>query len=180
MLSLWEISEGFGLNTDILETNVLNLAVVVFFLIKVGSDTLPGVLESRRARILQSVQSAQERFDQAQEALQIARDEATALEKQAKDVSASTNAELEKVGTRLQSDGAAKVTRLEQSYASALTLGQQTQEEKIKQRILEETCAKIFAKLTVLLKDKPEVRQEVFENQLELFTRALTEHPPEL
>jgi F-type H+-transporting ATPase subunit b len=180
MLLLWELSEGFGFNTDVLETNVLNLAVVIFFLIKVGGDTIPDILESRRARLVQSVESAQARFDEAQEALQRAREQASALQQQARDVTANTQTELDNVCSRLKSDSAAKVTRLEQSYTSALALRQQTQEEQIKQRILDGTCAKIFAKLSQILNNQPEMRTKVFSTQLTLFKGALKEHPPEV
>ena len=60
------LAEGFGFNTNILETNVLNLAVVVPAVFVLGKDTLTSILEARREKILASLRSADDRFKAAQ------------------------------------------------------------------------------------------------------------------
>ena len=60
------LAEGFGFNTNILETNVLNLAVVVPAVFVLGKDTLKSILETRREKILASLRSADDRFKAAQ------------------------------------------------------------------------------------------------------------------
>ena len=44
------LAEGFGFNTNILETNVLNLAVVVPIVFKLGRETLTSMLDTRREK----------------------------------------------------------------------------------------------------------------------------------
>jgi len=60
------LAEGFGFNTDIFETNILNLAVVLTVVFSAGKDALASILETRREKILTSLRSADDRFKQAQ------------------------------------------------------------------------------------------------------------------
>ena len=69
------LAEGFGFNTNILETNVLNLAVVLPIVFTLGRDTLTSMLDTRREKILGSLRSADDRFKQAQLELDTAKAE---------------------------------------------------------------------------------------------------------
>jgi len=69
------LAEGFGFNTNILETNVLNLAVVLPIVFTLGRDTLSSMLDTRREKILGSLRSADDRFEQAQLELDTAKAE---------------------------------------------------------------------------------------------------------
>ena len=62
-------SEGFGLNFNIFETNLVNLAIVIVLLVKFLSGFLGGILERRRAAILQDLQDAEKRLKTATEEL---------------------------------------------------------------------------------------------------------------
>jgi F-type H+-transporting ATPase subunit b len=76
------LAEGFGFNTNLLETNILNLAVVLPLVFSLGKDTLTSILDSRREKILSSLRSADDRFKQAQLELDAAKSElALAAEK---------------------------------------------------------------------------------------------------
>ena len=76
------LAEGFGFNTNLLETNILNLAVVLPLVFSLGKDTLTSILDTRREKILSSLRSADDRFKQAQLELDAAKSElALAAEK---------------------------------------------------------------------------------------------------
>ena len=76
------LAEGFGFNTNLLATNILNLAVVLPLVFSLGKDTLTSILDSRREKILSSLRSADDRFKQAQLELDAAKSElALAAEK---------------------------------------------------------------------------------------------------
>jgi len=63
---------GFGINSNILETNILNLAVVIYLLIPL-KDTYFEVLEKRTKRIMDAMADAQEKYEQSQAALKEAK-----------------------------------------------------------------------------------------------------------
>lgn len=56
---------GFGLNLDILETNIINLAIVIGVLVYFGRDILGKTLSDRRSQIEQSIAEAEGRVKEA-------------------------------------------------------------------------------------------------------------------
>jgi len=60
---------GFGLNTDILEANLVNLLIVIALLIYLGRGFLGKILSDRRSAIETAIQEAEERRQQAAAAL---------------------------------------------------------------------------------------------------------------
>lgn len=58
-------SEGFGVNTDILETNVINIAILVVILVQFVGGALATSLATRKQTILASVNDAEKRLVEA-------------------------------------------------------------------------------------------------------------------
>ena len=61
--------EGISLNTDILETGLINILVLLAILIYAGRDFLGSLLEERRTTIVKGVQDAEDRLNEAQKRL---------------------------------------------------------------------------------------------------------------
>ena len=61
--------KGISLNTDILETGLINILALVGILIYTGKDFLGSVLEERKTTIVQNVQDAEDRLSEAQKRL---------------------------------------------------------------------------------------------------------------
>jgi len=73
------MGQGFGLNTDIFETNVLNLLVVVGIVVGVVGDSFRTLLDQRRKVILSTLQEAdnkardsRKRLAEAKKAVEVA------------------------------------------------------------------------------------------------------------
>jgi F-type H+-transporting ATPase subunit b len=62
-------NEGISLNTDILETGLINILALVAILIYAGRDFLGSLLEERRTTIVKGVQDAEDRLNEAQKRL---------------------------------------------------------------------------------------------------------------
>ena len=63
------LAEGFAFNFDIIETNILNLAVVIGVVIFLGGDVLNSLLNDRKQKILSTLKSATEKFLEAEQQL---------------------------------------------------------------------------------------------------------------
>jgi F-type H+-transporting ATPase subunit b len=61
--------EGIGLNTDILETGLINIFALLAILIYAGRDFLGSLLEERKTMIVKGVQDAEDRLNEAQKRL---------------------------------------------------------------------------------------------------------------
>jgi F-type H+-transporting ATPase subunit b len=62
-------NEGISLNTDILETGLINILVLLAILIYTGRDFLGSLLEERRTTIVKGVQDAEDRLIEAKKRL---------------------------------------------------------------------------------------------------------------
>ena len=62
-------NEGISLNTDILETGLINILTLFGILIYTGRDFLGSLLEERRTTIIKGVQDAEDRLNEAQKRL---------------------------------------------------------------------------------------------------------------
>jgi F-type H+-transporting ATPase subunit b len=62
-------NEGISLNTDILETGLINILALLGILIYTGRDFLGSLLEERRTTIVKEVQDAEDRLNEAQKRL---------------------------------------------------------------------------------------------------------------
>jgi len=92
MISLWTplfSAHGFGINTDIFETNVINLAVVITVVITVVGDAFKDFLQTRQTTILDNISAADKRVDdikiklnEAQSKLDNAKEKAIEIEQQ--------------------------------------------------------------------------------------------------
>jgi len=64
---------GFGLNTNLLETNILNLVVVIRIVVTVVGDALNTLLVKRRQMVLLTIEEVDKKAQEAQQQLESAR-----------------------------------------------------------------------------------------------------------
>jgi F-type H+-transporting ATPase subunit b len=83
---LLPIGHGFGINTNIFETNIINLAVVVGIAISFVGNNLNALLEDRKKTILNNLQEANQRATDAQEKLNAARAQLELAKKKAQEI----------------------------------------------------------------------------------------------
>lgn len=65
MLSQHTENKGFSLNTDFLEANVINIAILLFGLVYLLKQFLGALLEARRRKVLAAIQESEERLQKA-------------------------------------------------------------------------------------------------------------------
>ena len=92
------LGEGFGFNGNILETNVLNLGVVLIIVFVVGGDSLTSTLDERQKSIAKNLERAEERAQEAKEKLFQAKSQLEVAQKKAAEIleQGNTNADKEK------------------------------------------------------------------------------------
>jgi F-type H+-transporting ATPase subunit b len=83
---LFPFAHGFGINTDIFETNIINLAAVIGIVVSFVGNNLTALLEERRKTILNNLQEANQRAVDAQEKLNAARAQLESAKKKAQEI----------------------------------------------------------------------------------------------
>lgn len=82
-------SGGFGLNLDILETNLINLAILVGVLFYFGRKLLGNILTERRLKIETAIKEAEQRQQEAAAALSEAQQKLTEAQAEAQRIRAA-------------------------------------------------------------------------------------------
>jgi F-type H+-transporting ATPase subunit b len=145
---------GFGINTNILETNVINLAVVIAVVISFVGDALRELLENRKQKIFDNISLADAR---AQEMEQRIRDAKTQLEKAKKRaiqireqgvLAANQEKEL------CISQAEMEATRLKQLKDDSIRLQQQKAIQTISQQIVTLSVQQAYEQLKTRMKTK--------------------------
>ena len=80
------LAEGFGINTNIFETNIINLAAVVAIVISFVGKNLSALLEDRKKTIVNNLQEASQRAAEAQERLNVAKNQLELAKKKAQEI----------------------------------------------------------------------------------------------
>jgi F-type H+-transporting ATPase subunit b len=82
--------QGFGLNTNLFETNLLNLSVVIAIVVTVVGDAFSEILAQRQKRVMSALQDAdrksqdaQKRWEDAEKSIKAARLRAQDIRRQA-------------------------------------------------------------------------------------------------
>ena len=113
-------SEGFGLNLDLFETNIINLAVVIFGLYKFLPGFLGKILEKRRTSILTDLQDAEERLNQAKNSLSKAKEELASAKQKADKIRNDCKARAEAIRLESEKKTVEEMARIKQGAASDL------------------------------------------------------------
>ena len=113
-------SEGFGLNFNLFETNILNLAVVIFGLYKFLPNFLGSMLERRRSAILLDLKDAEERLNESKEALAIAKTDLANAEQKASQILKESKSRAEAIRLESEKRTVEEMTRIKQGAASDL------------------------------------------------------------
>ena len=83
---IFPIGHGIGINTNIFETNIINLAAVIGVVISFVGSNLTAILDERKKTIVNNLEEANQRALEAAEKLTIAKTQLEAAKKKAKEI----------------------------------------------------------------------------------------------
>jgi F-type H+-transporting ATPase subunit b len=83
---IFPFAHGFGINTNIFETNIINLAAVVGIVVSFVGNNLTAILEDRKKTILNNLQEATQRALEAEEKLTLARTQLEQAKRKAQEI----------------------------------------------------------------------------------------------
>ena len=111
-------TEGFGLNLNLFETNILNWAVVVFGLYKFLPGFLGKMLQKRREGILLELKDAEDRLVNATKALEKAKKDLSLAEEKASQIKADSLKRSESIRMESEKKAIEEMARIKQSSIS--------------------------------------------------------------
>lgn len=153
-ISLIFSAHGFGINTNILETNIINLAVVITIVFSFVGDALKDLLIARKKNILQNICAVNDRAQEIEQKMKDAIMQLEIAKKKAFEIREQgfTSAEREKKNYIEQTEEEAQ--RLKQVKLDTIRLIQQKAIEQISQQIIVFSLKQVREKLKIKMKSR--------------------------
>jgi len=122
MISLFTFAtEGFGLNLNLFETNIINLSVVIFGLYKFLPNFIGSILKKRRDAILSDLKDAEDRLEKATSSLTLAKKELALAEQKAIKIRSDCKARAESIRLESERKTVEEMARIKQGAAADLS-----------------------------------------------------------
>ena len=155
MVDFWLLATeegGFGLEFNLLESNLINLVIIWGVLFYFGSKFLGGTLSGRQAVIQEAIQDAERRQREAKQALEQQKDNLAQAQVKAKDIVASAKENASKVSEDILAQAKADVERMQSAAEQDVAFQQEKVMRELQQRIsqlaLERAEGELPARLT--------------------------------
>nr|QJE36555.1 ATP synthase CF0 B subunit [Malvastrum coromandelianum] len=137
-LGHWPSAGSFGVNTDILATNPINLSVVLGVLIFFGKGVLSDLLDNRKERILNTIRNSEELREGAIERLEKARARLRKVEMEADQFRVNGYSEIEREKLNLINSTYKILEQLENYKNETIFFEQQRALNQVRQRVFQQ------------------------------------------
>ena len=145
------MSSGFGLNTNILETNVLNLAVVLWVVVTVVGDAVRVLLEQRKKAILTTLEDVDRRVKEAQQQLVDAQKAVEEARLYAKEIRDKAVQDSERERSIVQSQSENEWKRIQERSSQTIQIERQREKtaitKQVVQRVLQTREKRLWSRL---------------------------------
>ncbi len=169
MTSLWLLANeggGFGLNFNLLETNLINLAIIWGVLFYFGSKFLGSTLSERRTTIETAIQDAERRQREAKQALEQQKDNLAQAQSKAKDIVAAAKENAAKVSEEILLQAQADVERMRAAADQDVSFQQEKVMRELRQRISELALERVENELPARL--TPDIQTALIDKSIAL------------
>nr|YP_009642784.1 ATP synthase CF0 B subunit [Reboulia hemisphaerica]QCP68434.1 ATP synthase CF0 B subunit [Reboulia hemisphaerica] len=156
--NFWTIAGSFGLNTNLLETNLINLGVVIGLLVYFGKGVLSNLLKNRKQTILNTIQDAEERYKEATDKLNQARTRLQQAKLKADDIRINGLSQMEKEKQDLINAADEDSKRLEDSKNATIRFEKQRAIEQVRQQVSRLALERALETLKIRLNNELHLR----------------------
>lgn len=151
-------TSGFGLNLDIFEANLFNLAIVIGLLIYAGRGFLGNLLGNRRAAIEAEIREVEEKLASSAQALSEAKDQLKQAEAEAARLLEEAKARAAALRQEILDKAAADVERLKATAAQDLSSEQQRVMDELRRYAVAQALNQVEAQLSQQLDEAAQQR----------------------
>lgn len=144
---------GFGLNFNILETNLVNLAILLGVMFYFGRNIVGNILTTRRSKIEQAIKNAETRQQQAKSALENQKKSLAEAELKAQSILQEAKVNAEDIKAAILAKGEQDVTRIQEMAEQNLNSEQDKAIAQLRQEVTALAMAEVEKKLEGMLDD---------------------------
>ncbi|PZD74807.1 ATP synthase subunit b [Acaryochloris thomasi RCC1774] len=161
-------AEGFGLNLDILETNVINLAIVVALVVYFGRGFLGGILEKRKDAIASEIKEAEERQKKASAQLAQEKEKLAQAQEEAKRILANAAESAKTTKEQILAQGKQEIERMKASASQDTTSSEERAMAELRQRVAELALKKVEGELESRLGNDSDAQSKLIDRSISL------------
>jgi len=157
-----EISEGgFGINTDILDTNLINIIILVAGLFVLVKNALGESLSVRQQKIIGSIQEAEDRLDQAKTRLSEAEKQLSKVDGTTDAISSDAQNTANQLKSAIINQGKEEIQRLTDNAKVTMAIA----EAQVKQQLLQQIATLTIKRVSIQLREvlKPEIQSQIID-----------------
>lgn len=148
-----EESGGFGLNFNILETNLINLAIIIGVLFFFGRKVLGNILSDRRSRIEEEIRDAEKRQQDAAAALADAQQKLAKAQAEAEKIRASAEESAKAAREAILAQAAKDIERLKETAVNDLNTQRARAIAELRERVAAMAIQRVESQLRDHLDD---------------------------
>ncbi|MEM9925711.1 MAG: F0F1 ATP synthase subunit B [Cyanobacteria bacterium P01_D01_bin.50] len=140
-------NEGFALNTNVLDTNLVNLAIIIVVLLVFGRKVLGSTLLERREKIEASIKNAEKRAQDAASALADQQQKLAQAQAEAERIKQAAQENAGKAKEAILAQAAVDVERMKQTAAADLDTEREKAISQLRQRVVAQALEKVESQL---------------------------------
>ena len=153
-------TQGFGLNTNIFETNILNLLVVLAVVFIFGGNALRGLLSNRKQTITSNLEEADRRAKQSQEKLAQLKTQLEQYKIKADDILKNGQEYAKQERITRQKETEDQIARLKTSREKIIDL----QREQVMKKLSQQVMSTILSTVTKQVDGKESLTKNIVKN----------------
>ncbi|MBW4560755.1 MAG: F0F1 ATP synthase subunit B [Mojavia pulchra JT2-VF2] len=138
---------GFGLNTNLLETNLINLAIIITVLFVFGRKVLGNTLKTRRENIETAIKNAEQRASEAEKQLKEAQQKLEQAQAEAERIKKSAEENAQAAREAILAQAAVDIERLQEAGAADLSADLDKAIAQLRQRVVAQALQKVESEL---------------------------------
>lgn len=138
---------GFSLNTDIFDTNLINLAIIITVLLVFGRKVLGKTLKTRRDTIETAIKNAEQRASEAAQQLQEAQQKLEQAQSEAESIKKAAQENAEAAKAAILAQAAIDIERLKAAGAADLNADLDRAIAKLRQRVVAQALQEVESEL---------------------------------
>jgi F-type H+-transporting ATPase subunit b len=138
---------SFGFNFDLIETNIINLAVVIAVVFYLLRDVFASLLQERKSKILSTIQSADERFLEAQQKLEQAKQKVEQAKTKAVEIRQQGNTAAAQATKTLFERTEEEIRRLEETKQATLRVEEDKALGQVRDQVIKLSIERALSQL---------------------------------
>jgi F-type H+-transporting ATPase subunit b len=168
-----EVSEtaeahGFGINTDIFEANLINLAIVIGVVVYFGRGFLGKVLSERRSAIASEIKESETRKQTALKTQSEQEQKVAQAEAEAQKIVADAQEGAKKTQAEILAQAIVEIQRLEASASQDTNSSQERAIAELRQRIVELSLKQVEQELQAQLTNNENAQRQLIDRSIAL------------